>query len=122
MSAGIDRDVLLHVQGYSNTFVCLGERLSGLKALMYIMLRQYRIHLHLSRGRILYRSGRYNDAAKAFRAALRLNWRHESAALWIRRANEALEDYSLREGQFAPVNKSLPGKDLPADDFVAALP
>lgn len=45
--------------------------------------------LHVFRGRLWYRLGFYDKAAAEFRAALRLNWRHEQAAAWIRLAELA---------------------------------
>jgi len=48
------------------------------------------VRFHLIRGRILLSIGRYEQAVDDFRCALRLDWRHEQAALWLTKAKRAI--------------------------------
>ncbi len=52
------------------------------------------VRFHLIRGRILLSLGRYEQAVDDFRCALRLDWRHEQAALWLTKAKRAIPQRS----------------------------
>jgi hypothetical protein len=48
------------------------------------------VRFHLFRGRILLGLRQYDKAISDFKCALRLNWRHEQAALWLKKASRAI--------------------------------
>jgi len=48
------------------------------------------VRFHLIRGRILLGLRQYDKAISDFKCALRLNWRHEQAALWLNKASRAI--------------------------------
>jgi hypothetical protein len=58
---------------------------------LFSSVRTDSLEFHLVRGRIWYGLGLYEKAASDFRMALRLNWRHEQAAVWIRMAEMAAQ-------------------------------
>lgn len=59
------------------------------KSALNIISRYFRQQFHLNRGQLLHRFGRYDDAAQEFRTILRMDWRHEEAAQWIDRTEQA---------------------------------
>jgi hypothetical protein len=48
------------------------------------------VRFHLFRVRILLGLRQYDKAISDFKCALRLNWRHEQAALWLKKASRAI--------------------------------
>ncbi len=44
---------------------------------------------YLLRGRVFYTFSQYEKAARDFRTALRMDWRHEEAAVWLDKAERA---------------------------------
>ena len=72
------------------------------KSALNVISRYFRQQFHLNRGQLLHRFGRYDDAAQEFRTILRMDWRHEEAALWIDRTEQAKHEkrHSAPVGRF----------------------
>jgi Tetratricopeptide repeat. len=92
------------------------------KSALNVISRYYRLHFHLNRGQILHRLGRYDDAAQEFRTVLRLDWRHEEAAQWIGRTEQAKRESHSSAHAGRRANDRSPGPERLRLSFASVVP